>query len=110
MSNEELQYQFTQIIAECAKQALVDSQVILQLLVKKGIITREEVDETRALVGDKSEAIAGFSDVIDIVESKHNETNDLKELLRKSIYDRENMTPEEYEKKILSILSRIDGK
>lgn len=109
MSNEELQYQFTQIIAECTKVALADSQVILQLLVKKGIVTREEVDETRALVTDKSEAVRGFIDIIDIVESKHNETNDLKNLLRKSIYDRENMTPEEQEK-ILSILSKIDGK
>ena len=48
MSNEEL-YQFIEIVAECTEVALVDSQVILQLLVKKGIITKEEVDETRAL-------------------------------------------------------------
>ena len=48
MSNEEL-YQFVEIIAECTEVALVDSQVILQLLVKKEIITKEEVDETRAL-------------------------------------------------------------
>lgn len=81
MSNEELQYQFTQIIAECAKVALGDSQVILQLLVKKGIVTREEVDETRALVADKCEAVTGLTDIIDIVESKHNETNDLKNYL-----------------------------
>ena len=107
MSNEEL-YQFIEIIAECTEVALVDSQVILQLLVKKGIITKEEVDETRALVRDKSELAKAFGDAIDKFESRHNETNDLKELLRKSIYDRE-MTPEEHEK-ILSILSRIDGK
>lgn len=77
-------------------------------LVKKGIITKEEVDETRALVRDKSELAKAFGDAIDKFESRHNETNDLKELLRKSIYDRENMTPEEHEK-ILSILSKIDG-
>ena len=71
MSNEELQYQFTEIIAECTEVALVDSQVILQLLVKKGIITREEVDETRALVRDKSEVAKGFRDAIDKVELKH---------------------------------------
>ena len=109
MSNEELQYQFIEIIAECTEVALVDSQVILQLSVKKGIITKEEVDETRALVRDKSELAKAFGDAIDKFESRHNETNDLKELLRKSIYDREKMTPEEHEK-ILSILSRIDGK
>lgn len=108
MSNEEL-YQFIEIIAECTEVALVDSQVILQLLVKKGIITKEEVDETRALVRDKSELAKAFGDAIDKFESRHNETNDLKELLRKSIYDREKMTPEEHEK-ILSILSKIDGK
>ena len=108
MSNEEL-YQFIEIIAECTEVALVDYQVILQLLVKKGIITKEEVDETRALVRDKSELAKAFGDAIDKFESRHNEANDLKELLRKSIYNREKMTPEEHEK-ILSILSKIDCK
>ena len=108
MSNEEL-YQFIEIIAECTEVALVDSQVILLLLIKKGIITIEEIDETIALVRDKSELAKAFGDAIDKFESRHNETNDLKELLRKSIYDRENMTQEEHEK-ILSILSRIDSK
>ena len=48
MSNEEL-YQFIEIIAECTEVALVDSQVILQLLVKKGIITKDQYTEITGL-------------------------------------------------------------
>ena len=38
-----------------ATKALIDTQVILQLLVKKNIVTREEVNDMRNIVGSQPE-------------------------------------------------------
>lgn len=38
------------LAAKNAVQALIETQTILQLMVKKGLVTREEVSETRQLV------------------------------------------------------------
>ena len=38
-----------------ATKALIDTQVILQLLVKKNIVTREEVTDMRNIVGSQPE-------------------------------------------------------
>ena len=101
MTDSKLEYYFNQVIAEGVESALVDVQVLLQLLIKKGIISKEEVDETRKIVRSNSDTIKGIRFIIDRVESKHNKEEELKNIFRK-LKNGDSLTEEE-RKNVLNI-------
>lgn len=96
MTDGKLEYYFNQVISEGVESALVDVQVLLQLLIKKGIISKEEVDETRKIVRSNSDTIKGIRFIIDRVESKHNKEEELKNIFRK-LKNGDSLTEEERE-------------
>ena len=78
----------------------IETQVILQILVKKGICTPEEVQQQRIIVGCQPKYANMIKDIIEI-EEKFNEEKKFEDLLKKSLSGgsgskvSENLTEEE---------------
>lgn len=79
-----------------AVNALIDTQVILQLLVKKGIVTPEEVVITRGIVNSQPK-YKRLLESIDSAMNKVDEAAKFEELFTKSLQPngREQLTEEE---------------
>lgn len=94
---------------ENAVLALIDTQVVLQLLVSKGIVTREEVSITRKIVTNQPK-YKNILESIDNVNAKINDNAKLEELMEKSLRPggREHLADEE-RKYIIDRLTAISN-
>ena len=84
------------LAAKNAVDALIETQTILQLLVKKGIVTREEVSLTRNVVKNRPK----YKQVLDALKQSMDQVNEnakFEDLMKKSLQPdgRENLTKEE---------------
>lgn len=82
--------------ADIAVKAITETQVILQLLVKKNIVTAEEVTSMREIVKSRPKYKRLF-DLIEKANSNLNETEIFDTLMKKLLTDRDSMTDEEKE-------------
>jgi len=77
-----------------AVNALIETQTILQLLVKKGIVTVEEVKNTREIV-KRQPKYKGFLQSIEEALNDASEIAKFEELFQKMLNDKESLTEEE---------------
>lgn len=77
---------------------MVNTQVILQILVSKGICTREEVDKMRAVVFAKDKHVGNLVNTLSLLSARYNVNKENNDLLIKAISDPKSLTPEEKEK------------
>lgn len=92
--------------AQTAINALIETQVILQLLVKKGIVTPEEVSITRGIVNNQQkykQMIYALDNAMDRVD----DSAKFEELLQKSLQPNGNKNLTEEERNYL--LKRLDN-
>ena len=89
-----------------AVNSLINSQTILQLLVKKGIVTPEEINITRNIVSSQPK-YKQLLDIINDLQDQVDEDIKFEKLVEKSLEPggREKLTPEEKEY-IMSKLER----
>lgn len=95
-------------IADVAVNAITETQVILQLLVKKNIVTTEEVVSMRDVVRNRPK----YKRLFDLVETGYsnlNESETFDSLMKKLLTDRDSMTDEEMEQ-LDKMLSKVRGK
>ena len=77
---------------------MVNTQVILQILVSKGICAREEVDKMRAVVFVKDKHVGNLVNTLSSINARYNTNKENNDLLVKAISDPNSLTPEEKEK------------
>lgn len=88
------------LAAEQAVNALIETQTILQLMVKKGIITPEEVAITRGVVKSQPK----YKQLLDAISDKMDKVNESKkfeELVEKTLQPNGNKNLTDEEKRYL---------
>lgn len=99
-------YYLIRYVTEHFRATMIDTQVILQILIKKNICTIDEVEQMRKIVKNNSKMYKDFIKVINDVEAEFESNKQQSELIAKSISDPSSLTPEEKEK----ILNMLDSK
>lgn len=92
-----------------AIEAKIDTQVILQLLTQKGIVTREEVETMRNIVMDKTEYGELYKLTVKIADQL-NDANEIKKLMNR-MYTKgaDSLTQEELDKVSKALNEVING-